>query len=137
VKEQSLSDKEIEDIINSWNELQKKGEAMVSKVLFKNIFHIAPETLNLFSFKDSENWQTDPRFLQHGVTVVTTIGKVVASLSNLDELDPILIDLGETLADNAVLPDHYPVFAQALMNTLKAALKQKFTPEISSAWNNL
>ena len=49
--------------------------------------------------------------MKHGVTVVKTIGTAVAGLSNLEELVPTLIDLGETHFDKGVLPEHYPVVA--------------------------
>jgi hemoglobin-like flavoprotein len=65
----------------------------------------------LFSFKDSENLFSDQRLLDHGVTVVRTIGTAVAGLQNIQDLIPVLIDLGEIHAKKGVLPEHYPVVA--------------------------
>ena len=49
--------------------------------------------------------------MYHGVSVVRAIGMAVAGLSDLKELVPTLIDLGEVHAERGVLPEHYPIVA--------------------------
>lgn len=54
--------------------------------------------------------------------VATAIGVGISSLRDLKNLVPTLINHGEKHVERGVLVKHYPIFGDALINTLKAGL---------------
>jgi len=124
-------------VIESWAKAEKLGAEKVGIVLFKNIFKLAPEALQLFSFKDKPNLYESKELRKHGLSVVTTVGRAVSGLSDIDSLVPVLRRLGRTHAKRGILPDHYPIVGKALINTLKAGLKTEFSPPVRQAWEDV
>lgn len=53
---------------------------------------------------------------------MNTVGTAVSMLRRLDELVPILKELGTAHKGYGVVPAHYPVVGQALLDTLKAGV---------------
>jgi len=103
--------------------------------LFKNIFKIAPGALQLFSFKDEEDLYNCESLKKHGVRVVMTVDKAVQGLNDLGAIVPILQNLGKIHVDKGILPEHYPVVGQALLDTLEAGLgKDNFEGETKRSW---
>ena len=111
------------------------GDTNVGVLLFKNIFTIAPGALELFSFKNTKNLYENPKFKSHVKKVVNTVGVAVEYLDNLEELVPILQKLGKDHVPRGVVPEHYPVVGQALLETLEAGLGDKWTPQLKTAWS--
>ena len=87
----------------------------VGNALFTEIFRRAPEALGLFSFHDIENYQESEQYIQHVVKVASTVGKAVDNLENLDQLLPILKQLGKDHIPKGVGKDHYPVVTGSLL----------------------
>ena len=103
--------------------------------MFKNIFKIAPGALQLFSFKDEEDLYNCESLKKHGVRVVMTVDKAVQGLNDLGVIVPILQNLGKIHVDKGILPEHYPVVGQALLDTLEAGLgKENFEGETKRSW---
>ena len=103
--------------------------------MFKNIFKIAPGALQLFSFKDEEDLYNCESLKKHGVRVVMTVDKAVQGLNDLGAIVPILQNLGKIHVDKGILPEHYPVVGQALLDTLEAGLgKDNFEGETKRSW---
>ena len=103
------------------------------------IFAIAPAATGLFSFLKGvtgEDIYSDERLIKHASKVVETVSTAVQMVENekLDDLIPILHKLGAAHVKYGVLPPHYDVVGQALIETLEAALSESFTDEIKSAW---
>ena len=77
----------------------------------------------------------NPRFKKHAKGVVGTVNKAVGMLGpDLSPLVEILKKLGKRHKGYGVLEAHYPVVGQALIETLDAALGDKFTEDVKAAW---
>jgi hemoglobin-like flavoprotein len=125
----------IEIVEESWAKAAGAGAETVGVLLFKNIFTIAPDALEIFvSFKDEPDLYTSPKLMAHGVNVVTTVGTALSFLRDLDTLVPMLQQLGSKHVAYGVLPRHYEVLGQALMQTLKMGLGDEYTEETEDAW---
>lgn len=129
-----FSEEVIYHVQSSWNQLLEKGTEQCGIVLFKNIFKLAPEAIELFSFKDKENLYQSAALKKHATGVMNTIGQAVEGLENIENLVPVLQDLGFRHAKRGVLAEHYPVVGKGLLNTLKAGLKREYTPSIQRSW---
>ena len=103
-------------------------------LLFKNIFTIAPGALDLFYFKNEEDLYNTTGLKKHGLAVVNMVGTAVAGLHDLDSIVPTLQALGKRHVKRGILPEHYPVVGQALLDTLEAGLGAGYTPEVKAAW---
>jgi len=106
----------------------------VGVLFFKRIFEIAPEALALFSFRDEPDMYESPKLKAHAVNVLKTVGVAVAGLSDLDKLVPVLTELGKKHVGYGVLPAHYDVVGQALLDTLEVGLGEAWTPSVKEAW---
>eukprot|EP00127_Corallochytrium_limacisporum_P006416 Clim_evm6s227 gene=Clim_evmTU6s227 len=124
----------IRPIEQSWAKASSLGVKTVAKALYTNIFTIAPEALQLFSFKDEPDMYNSPKFQQHGAKVVGTVGVAVKKLRDLPTLSPVLQDLGYRHVKYNVTDDMYDIIGQALLKTLQTALGDDFTPEVQAAW---
>lgn len=77
----------------------------------------------------------NPRFKKHAKGVVGTVNTAVGMLGpDLSPLVDILKSLGKKHKAYGVLEAHYPVVGQALIETLDAALGDKFTEDVKAAW---
>jgi len=133
-QDKPLNSQEVELIQGSWKLASKLGAETVGVLLFKHIFELAPEALQLFSFKDEKSVYESKRLKSHAVKVVTTVGVAVDGLNKLDELVPVLKELGLKHVGFGVQPAHYEVVGKALMMTLKAGLLTDLTPAHEAAW---
>ena len=104
---------------------------------FKRIFELAPEALQLFSFKDEPNLYESPALKKHATKVMTTVGVAVAGLADLEKLVPVLHGLGERHKDRGVLPAHYDVVGAALLYALEQGLGARWTPHVKEAWSSV
>ncbi|CAK0893042.1 unnamed protein product, partial [Prorocentrum cordatum] len=132
-----LTEEQVSVIETTWKQAAALGAETVGVLLFKQIFDIAPQALQLFAFKDEPNLYDSPKLKGHGVKVVTTVDAVVNSVRDLEALKPTLQDLGLRHVGYGVLPPHYDVVGQALLRTLKLGLKDAFTKEVEAAWTKL
>ena len=62
------------------------------------------------------------------------MGKAVDNLQNLGDLVPILQGLGKAHVARNVKKEHYPVVGQAVLDTVKGAIGEKWTPAVKKAW---
>jgi len=76
----SVEPNHVQEVENSWNKVAALGVENVGVLLFKNIFTIAPEALELFSFRNEPNLYDSLTLKAHGVNVVNTVCKAVAGL---------------------------------------------------------
>mmetsp|Transcript_10698 Transcript_10698/g.26475 ORF Transcript_10698/g.26475 Transcript_10698/m.26475 type:complete len:153 (+) Transcript_10698:64-522(+) len=122
---------------DSWALVEKDLDAHGIK-FFMRIFTIAPQAQGLFSFKDlpKEDLEKSPELAKHAGTVMRTVGKAVAGLSNLEALVPVLQKLGAAHAKYGVKPEHFPIVGEALLWTLEDGLGPAgaWTPEVKEAW---
>ena len=94
---------------DSWERVAALGVEKVGIVLFKNIFKIAPGALQLFSFRDEPDLYNSDILKMHGSTVVKTVAAAVQGLNTIEQLVPVLMDLGFKHAQKGVKKEHYPI----------------------------
>mmetsp|Transcript_50738 Transcript_50738/g.162372 ORF Transcript_50738/g.162372 Transcript_50738/m.162372 type:complete len:793 (-) Transcript_50738:31-2409(-) len=119
----------------SWEQAKALGTEAVGELLFRNLFELAPEVLQLFPFKgEKEALWSSPCFKQHAAKVVNAVGSAVAGLHDLERLVPMLRQLGERHVAYGVKEAHYQVLGQAVLRTLRAGLGEAFTGHVEAAW---
>ena len=83
----------------------------------------------------SDSLFADPKFKKHAAGVISTVDAAVGMLDkDLEPLIGILKKLGRKHKVYGVLPPHYDVVGQALVETLAAAMGLAFTEEVKNAW---
>jgi len=70
-------DQHVKHIHETWALVEKIGLEKFGVVMFKNIFKVAPEALQLFPFKDVPNLYQSDIMKSHALKVVTAIGKAI------------------------------------------------------------
>ena len=71
-----------------------------------------------------------------GGKLVAALGIVVGALDRLENILPLVRQLGRRHAAYGVRPDHYVTVGQALIGTLAQALDADFTRETRRAWTD-
>ena len=71
---------------------------------------------------------------EQGRKLMRMIGTLVASLDRMDQLVPVLTDLGRRHAGYGVRDSHYATGGAALFWTLEQGLAEAFTAEVRAAW---
>lgn len=122
-----------------WGQQNKYDLKLVKAgvLLFKNLFLLSPETLQLFPFKDEEELYDSPKIKSHSAKVIGLFRFAVAGLADLERLRPTLQEMGKRHAGYGVKPRHYEVLGEALINTLKIALNDAWGPVTEGAWRKV
>mmetsp|Transcript_12390 Transcript_12390/g.19311 ORF Transcript_12390/g.19311 Transcript_12390/m.19311 type:complete len:119 (+) Transcript_12390:1620-1976(+) len=76
----------------TWGTLSQ-AEGLGTKI-FLNLFDIAPETLDYFSFRNSNNLEANPALHAHGRKVVAFFTTALSHIDNLKSVLPLFSDLG-------------------------------------------
>jgi len=122
-------------IYQSWEKVSI-GLNLIGVTLMKNIFRIAPEALQLYSFRDVEQLYASEELKEHYTKLLTSLGTVIQSMKDpKEDAVRLLRQLGKRHINYGVLPEHYPVVRQALMEVLEEAMEREFTEEVAAAWN--
>jgi len=69
--------------------------------------------------------------------LMATIATAVGSLKNLEDIVPVVQDLGIRHIAYGVKPEHYDTVGGALLWTLEQGLGEAFTPEVKAAWGEV
>lgn len=80
IKNCGVSDENGRIVTDSWNELLKKGELNIGKVLIRNLFQIKPETMKLFTSEENKDVKvlfTEKAFLEEIQKIITAIKEAV------------------------------------------------------------
>jgi len=137
VSKSGLMDREKAVVKTTWSKAAALGVENVGMLLFRNIFEIAPEAVQLFPFRDDADIYESPVLKSHASKVVIAVGTVVDGIDNLDEVTPVLQSLGLRHVGYSVVAVHYEVVGAALLKTLKAGLGDAFTVEAEASWRKL
>ncbi|KAG4973858.1 hypothetical protein AAZX31_11G119300 [Glycine max] len=125
-------------VVKSWNEMKKNSQELGLK-FFKKILEIAPAAQQLFSFlKDSTvPLEENPKLKPHAMAVfvmtcesavqLRKAGKVTVRESNLKRL-------GATHFKAGVAAEHFEVTKLALLETIKEAVPEMWSPAMKNAW---
>jgi len=74
---------------------------------------------------------------EQGRKLMRMIGMAVNGLDRLDELVPVVRQLGTRHAGYGVRDEHYDTVAAALLWTLEQGLGPAFTPNVKDAWTTV
>jgi nitric oxide dioxygenase len=121
-----MNDQQKKLIQTSFAQIVPKAE-YAATVFYGHLFDTLPEVKPLF--------KSDLK--TQGIKLFQVISFAVCSLDNLDELLPILQDLGRRHVKYGTQPQHYAYVGDSLIYTLEKVLKNKFTTEIRQAWLDL
>ncbi len=115
------------------------AEITLVKDSFRKVAPIADQAASLFY---ARLFELDPslRHLFHsdmaeqGRKLMQMLGMAVAGLDRLDQLVPMVRQLGLRHAGYKVCDDHYETVGEALLWTLGRGLGAAFTPDMQAAW---
>ena len=99
-----------------------------AELFYSLLFTIAPDTKRLFQGVDMTS---------QGEKLMTVLATAVQGLDRLEELMPVVQDLGRRHAGYGVELHHYDAVEQALLEMLRQMLGQAFTVELRLAWSNI
>lgn len=125
-------------VVKSWNSMKKNAGELGLK-FFLRIFEIAPSAKKLFSFlKDSDvPLEQNPKLKPHAVTVFVMTCESAVQLRKAGKVtvkDSSLKDMGAAHFRYGVVDEHFEVTKFALLETIKEAVPEMWSPEMKNAW---
>ncbi|OAY25478.1 non-symbiotic hemoglobin 1 [Manihot esculenta] len=125
-------------VVKSWNSMKKNSGELGLKFFIK-IFEIAPSAKKLFSFlKDSDvPVEQNPKLKPHAITVFVMTCESAVQLRKAGKVtlkESSLKDLGATHFKYGVVDEHFEVTKYALLETIKEAVPEMWSPEMKNAW---
>ena len=100
---------------------------LAATLFYERLFDIAPQVKPMFRTTE---------MAEQGRKLMTMIATVVAGLSRLDALIPVIEQMGQRHAGYGVKDDHYDIVGEALLWTLARGLGDAFTAEVEEAWTS-
>ena len=117
-----MTPEQVQHIRASWQQLTECED--VAKDFYARLFEIDPSVRTLFK-NDLE---------VQGKKLIDMLSVAVARLGEPEQLEGALRGLGQRHVIYGVLPIHYDVVGQALVETFSDKLGDDFTPEVKAAW---
>ncbi|KAM1030790.1 hypothetical protein ACFX13_035361 [Malus domestica] len=119
--------------------LMKQNAAELSLKFFLKIFEIAPSAQKLFSFlRDSDiPLEKNPKLKPHAMSVFVMTCESAVQLRKAGKVtvrESTLKRLGGVHFMSGVVDEHYEVTKFALLETIKEALPEMWSPEMKNAW---
>lgn len=119
-----LTDTTIELVRRSWAQVLPIAP-QAAELFYGNLFAADPALRGLF--------RGDMK--AQGLRLMGMISAAVGKLDQIDQLVPVLQDLGRRHMGYGVQPQHYDAVGAALLQTLDQGLGEKaFTPDVRAAW---
>lgn len=118
-----LSEREIALLRESFRLLRPEEQA-ASERFYERLFEIAPEVRPMFPADMSEQ----------GMKFMSTLGVILDHLDRPQELEPYLDNLAKGHAAYGVRPEHFPPMGQALIETMRETLGERFPEGADAAW---
>ena len=118
-----MTPRQIALVKQSWQQVGLQAD-VVAEFFYARLFELDPALRALFK----KDLRTQGRMLTSIITLA------VSQLDRLDKLVPVVRALGQRHATYGVEEQHYATVGAALLDTLAAALKAAFTPEVQEAW---
>jgi len=128
--------RDINLVQETWARAARWGAESVGKVLFMQIFQLAPEAIDLFPFKDHPKhdlYKVGSPLISYGVKVFNTFTVAIGMLNDLPALAPVLQASLPRLFPGAK-KDLYDIIGQACANSLAAALGEYWNDHVKSTW---
>jgi nitric oxide dioxygenase len=119
-----MNDRQIILVKESWLVLERQEDFV--EVFYDTLFSIKPELRRLF--KRNIHMQ--------GRKILSMLGYSIEHLNDFEKVVPALISSGIRHIDYGVEILDFAVFREALLKTLQHYLKDDYSDEIKTAWNN-
>ncbi|XP_044508827.1 non-symbiotic hemoglobin 1 [Mangifera indica] len=125
-------------VVKSWKSMKKDAGELGVK-FFLRTFEIAPSSKKLFSFlRDSDvPVEKNPKLKPHAMTVFVMTCESAVQLRKAGKVtvkESTLRDLGATHLKYGVVDEHFEVTKFALLETIKEAVPDMWSPEMKNAW---
>jgi serine/threonine protein kinase/hemoglobin-like flavoprotein/class 3 adenylate cyclase len=105
---------------------QRRDEA--ASIFYSHLFQIAPHTRPMFDGVDMAT---------QGAMLMNMLAAAVRGLDRLEELKPVLEDLGRRHARYGVRIEHYSPVEECLLHTVKTMLGDEFNLDVQLAWTQI
>ncbi len=116
---------QVELLEKTFNALAPQGEQLVAR-FYENMFSRHPEVKPLFA-------NTTPE--EQRKKLLASLVLVVNNLRKPDKLVPALTAMGERHQAYGVLPEHYPIVTNTLLETMQEFAGELWTDEVQAAWS--
>ncbi|HVD17872.1 MAG TPA: globin domain-containing protein [Propionibacteriaceae bacterium] len=107
----------------SWGKVAANGDD-VPLYFYSHLFLSHPEVRSMFPIQMTAQREK----------LVTALGAVVSNVESLDDVVPILEQLGRDHRRFSVVTEHYSAVGASLLATLKRFLGASWTPELADTW---
>ena len=107
----------------SWGKVAAAGDD-VPLYFYSHLFLSHPEVRSMFPIQMTAQREK----------LVTALGAVVSNVESLDDVVPLLEQLGRDHRRFAVVSEHYGAVGASLLATLKRFLGTSWTPELADTW---
>jgi hemoglobin-like flavoprotein len=95
-------------------------------LFYERLWALAPETRAMFGTTD---------MAAQRMKLMQTLGMAVRALHNIEEVAPLMLDLGKRHLDYGVTRAQYAYVKTALLGMIAHCMGDEYTPEIDAAWN--
>ncbi len=112
---------------SSFETVQHRSEE-AAELFYQLLFEIDPETRKLFASTDMKT---------QGNMLISMLAAAVRGLDRLDELRPVVADLGRRHAGYGVQLKHFDSAEQALLETVQRMMGERFTLDVRLAWTRI
>jgi hemoglobin-like flavoprotein/NO-binding membrane sensor protein with MHYT domain len=124
IAKDSMTREQIALVQQTFNIIEQNA-AHAGDLFYERLFELRPEVRSLFP-----NDLTD----QKGKLLAVLAGAVL-NLHRLEEVLPVVRDLGKRHINYGVEPDHYKAVGEALLWTMERVLADQYTPAVRKAWS--
>jgi hemoglobin-like flavoprotein len=115
---------ELNTLETSFDLIAPRGEELVD-VFYSRLFDAAPSVEPLFAHTDLRKQKS---------MLLATLVLLRKSLRDLEAITPKLRELGARHVAYGALPEHYPVVAEVMLDSMAEIADEAWTPEIAAAW---
>jgi methyl-accepting chemotaxis protein len=112
-------------LLRSSFDLIASDKDQFAEAFYQRLFEKYPQTRSFFANTD---------MAVQARTLAATLTLVVAGVERGDNLTPTLQSLGARHKTYGVLPEHYPIVGEILIETFQNRLGSQWTPAFQNAW---
>lgn len=99
----------------------------ITKTFYKNMFEKHPELLNIFNHTNQEKGRQQ-------TALANTVYAAAVHIENLEAILPAVMQIAHKHRSLGILPEHYPIVGENLLQAIKEVLGDAATDEIINAW---
>jgi nitric oxide dioxygenase len=121
-----LTPEAIRLVRTTWAQIQPIADVAVT-LFYDRLFTVDPALRNMFKADLAPQKRA----------LIGTLTMAIDSLDRLDDLLPVVQQLGVRHAGYGVQPEHYATVGSAFLWTLEQGLGPSFTPAVKAAWTSV